>query len=185
MKIIINNEQVDVSAEADQVLDFIKQYLEENQLLLETIVLDGQVVPDEFLEFYEKNKKENSTLEVHAMSFLDAINLLKENYKEQNRKIQLETEKLSDLYYGLNKATSDTNDVVSLIEKIYLFFQDLEESVGVNQDLWGVDLEFIKRFPSVVSEIYLAMEEKDLVYIADLLHFEMSSGLESIFWNEK
>lgn len=185
MKIKIRKEKLEFSGNAEQIMERIEKYLEERELFLNHISLNGEVVYDNFVETLSMHNNQEKELEVFAFTYEEIVKYLKNEFLLRGSELQKEVEDLSCCFYALETKQENNADLTCLIEKIYVFCKYIDETVNGQYEQWGMNQEFFQSFTKILLSLQQALEEKDNVYIADLLFFELANKLENIFLMEK
>lgn len=181
MRVKIRKEKLELSGNAVQIMNQIEKYLKENELLLNHIVLNGEEIYDDFAEVLSMQNTEDHELEVFAFTYEEIVEHLKNDFLFQRDELQIEAEELSNCFYALETEQEKNTSLIHLVEKVYVFCKDIDETVSGQYEQWGMNRDLFQSFSGILLALQQAIEENDNVYIADLLYFELAKKLENIF----
>lgn len=176
MQAIIKDYKLEISG-IEQAMVEIETYLSENNLYLNYLVIDGKEVLEDFESYIQAHAKANSLLEVIALTQDEFLRILKEELTKSATQLLQEISTLAYQFYSMLEEAVLVDKLVDLLEQSYKWKESAEWLITVNKPNYE-GMEDLNRIHQILSLFTEAVENKDSIYIADLLIFELKTWLE-------
>lgn len=168
-----------------QLLSAAEDYIVSNGLFLNYMVVDGKEVFQEFQEYMDAYSKEQSKIEIHTLTTEEFAEAYKDELIKQIKKLEQETLELSLSFYSIERNVDGISKLVKLLESSYQLKQDAEQLQILDPMKLNASEEHLNQYNAIVVLFTEAIEEKDSIYIADLLYFELLKWIEKFFYQTK
>ena len=180
----IEKEYLDWTAEA--VWREIEAELEKQGLLLNYIVADGEEVWENFSEYLQAQQGQLQTVQVMVLTLAEYTAFAAGELASGARDQAEEAHSLSDSFYGEQEQGEDWSGLSALFGKVSAGF----ETIGLLLSLLQAQPERAGQ-AAAVTELFAKLQtdlksfqkplaEEDIIYIADLLHFELERDLREL-----
>ncbi|RRD93857.1 hypothetical protein EII17_10910 [Clostridiales bacterium COT073_COT-073] len=184
MKIRIKDVQWEVMGKAKEIMAQIDDYLAKEGLLLNNLIVDKVEIYDYFETYLQENTTESSRIEVVTLTYEELVKHLFNQWNESNQRLLEEAESLSLIFYRNEQLAERWEKLVQILEKGYAMLQDAEDILFLQKKIPEQDsritAEKIEQLSNILKLFQTGLEEKDEIYLADLLHFELATFLEKL-----
>lgn len=162
-----------------ELLKIIEEHLVQNNLLLNNIEVDEVEVFEDFAQYLDQHLKEESVIKVMAITYDELLTLLKVEVQNKVEHILQEINQLSTDFYAIENKNDSLETLYNLLEECHELIKISEDYADL-EDGSIFDLEAVRKLSGINYLFYQAVKEKDFIYIADLLHFELISILRKL-----
>lgn len=181
MKIQIKDFTLMATGNAKEIMDQVEAHIRKENLLFNNIVIDGVEVYENFEEYLQERATENSEMEVITITSEELLNHFIHQFTEIQKELEEEAEELSLLFYRNLQTQENWEQVVLIVEKAYSLLQVAEDIIllqgGIENVMPFLTSENVKELGGILHLFYPALEEREVIYLADLLHFELVAFL--------
>ncbi len=163
----------------------IEAELEAEGLLLNYLVVDGEEVWEDFEGYLKEREEQLQVIEVMALTFAEYTRFVAGEAAAASRRTAEEAKRLSDFFYGFQENKEDWEGLSSLVADISAGFPALEllYSLLLGQER-SDEAQALETHHACLQEdlqlLHKPLMEQDVIYIADLLHFEIEKELRAI-----
>lgn len=165
------------SGSAEQIFEKINELVEERNLLLNNLIIDGVEIYDDFVTSIQSMSEEGKKIEIIAFSLEEVEGMMKKEAIKKLEGLRVDVEKLSNLFYSSGKGSIES--LVEVLERTYEI-KRLASDIEVLQGEKGNLLTLLLELNSTLISFQTAVEKEDSVHIADLLHHELLKNLHDI-----
>lgn len=176
MQIQIRDYKFELSR-TDQVMAQIENYLLEENLFLNYLVVDGKEIYEDFITCLQEQAEDNSKVEVIVLTQEEFFLAFEEELNKTAEKLLQEGVNLAKQFYSMIEDAGQMEKLVGLLEKAYQFKEEAEWFTTAKEESVSTQ-EHLNEISSMLVLFTEAMEAKDTIYIADLLEFELKSWFE-------
>lgn len=171
---------------AEQIWQEIEAELEKQGLLLNYIIADGEEVWENFSEYLAERQGKLQTIEVMALTLAEYTAFAAGDLAAAAKAGAEEALRLSDSFYGEQESSEDWPGLSAIFEKVSADFAAVEllhsllqAQPGREEQAAAVE-ELYSRLQADLKLFQKPLAEEDVIYIADLLHFELESDLREL-----
>lgn len=176
MQIIIKDYQMQAKTGEEALLQ-IEEFLTQQNLFLNYICVDGEEVWEDFSTYMEEKGKTASKIEVMALTQQEFLLAYREHLQNQIKELLRDGDGIARIFYSLSDGWKTMDHLVNYLEKLVRLKSEYEQLiVGGLEEV--VEKEQLGHLDQILSQLAVAMESKDSIYIADILSFEVLKWLQ-------
>ncbi|MGE4589819.1 MAG: hypothetical protein AB7E34_09635 [Acidaminococcaceae bacterium] len=183
MKLIINNKNMDFKndiSEVKSLLAAVIQALDEDNLELSHLIVDGVAVYQDFEEYLNEQIETITEIEVITLELKPLIEETLNSANDYIGNVQALLKPLAEAYYQSPESYDwkrlaelfeglgwllDTMNRIDQIDQLHLYI--------LNYDIWNEYVQTLKGLYTQIAELEQAMLNKDSVLIGDLILYEI------------
>lgn len=187
MKLYIGRTEKEYSTwTAEQVWREIEAELEEQGLLLNYITADGEEIWEDFPEQLKERQSRLQTLQVMALTLAEYTAFAAGELAADAQAEAAQVLTLSDSFYAEQEKGEDWPGLSAVFEKVSAtlvtaeFLHSLLQSQPDRAEQAAAIEELYHRLQTDLKLFQKPLAEEDVIYVADLLHFELERDLREL-----
>lgn len=174
-------------SEISKIFDFINKTIEEENIFLKSMVIDGIEIYDNYYEYFLENIKIIEGIEVKVQTLKELIEgIIYSSLEYMEQAVPL-IKNLSNSFtkYPTEEAWNELDNLFSGIEWILDSYSSIDQHPNLNElisdyYIWNEYVVEVKNLKLVLPDFLEAVENKDTVLIGDILAYEINPLFESM-----
>lgn len=179
MKVIVNNQHINLSFNSSSELIAYFTNLQNQDLVIKNILINQKLIEGGLEEYIINNFKLIKTLEINHIGKNDFTREVETNLNDYLLNAIPQIEKLSESFY-LSPSNNDWKDLYDLIEGLHYIATARETYLNDSTSPLNMTSKSYGELLQTIRELAVGIELKDSVVIADILTYEIKNQFEDL-----